>query len=236
MWLVQLGNLFNSRVTIKFVKFKLSLFLLSFIAFGLFMLFSLTVAKEAWQQVDFNTMVKIQDRIPRKYDEILSYFSLIGSVEVTFGIVGILALVSLIRLKIFHFLGWIVIIPATVIEVFGKLVLFHPSTPVLFHRNALETDLPSFYVQTNFSYPSGHMTRTTFLVTAFILLILFSKQKFILKIFLIFILLSVIFMMALTRIYLGEHWLSDVIGGILLGLSAGLFAGVFTLGRKYVTV
>lgn len=31
-------------------------------------------------------------------------------------------------------------------------------------------------------------------------------------------------MMTLTRVYLGEHWLSDVLGGGLLGIGMGLFA------------
>ena len=216
--------------------FKVSLFLLSLITFLIFTIFSYTVAKENWQQIDFDTTVKLQDRIPREYDELFSYFSLIGSVEITFGIAAVLALWSLFRLKILPFLGWLMIIPATIVEVFGKLMLFHPSTPVLFHRNVLETDLPSFYVHTNFSYPSGHMTRSAFFITIFFLLLFFKLKQPSLKILLIGLLIFLGFMMAATRIYLGEHWLSDVIGGWLLGISSGLFASMFILGKKYVKI
>lgn len=215
---------------------KISLFLLSLVIFLIFTIFSYTVAKELWQQIDFDTTVKLQDRIPREYDELFSYLSLIGSVEVTFGIVGLLALLSLLRFKILPFLGWLVIIPATIVEVFGKLMLFHPSTPVLFHRNVLETDLPSFYVHTNFSYPSGHMTRTSFLITVFIIILIFRWKNRFSKVFLISGLIFFGFMMSLTRVYLGEHWLSDVIGGGLLGVSSGVFAAIFIIGIKYVKI
>lgn len=211
---------------------KLSLFLISFFTFGAFTIFSYTVAKEAWQRVDFDTTVKLQDRISRIYDDEFSYFSILGSVEVTLGLAVLLASLSLVRLKILSFLGWLMIIPATIIEVIGKLILFHPATPVLFHRNVLETDLPSFYVETNFSYPSGHMTRSSFLITIFIILILFRLKGVFLKTMLVAGLLFLGFMMALTRIYLGEHWLSDVLGGWLLGISAGLFASVLILAKK----
>lgn len=213
---------------------KLSLFLLSLISFFTFTLFSYTVAKEKWQQTDFDTTVKIQDHIPRKWDYEFSYFSILGSAEVTIGIALILAFLSIIRLKILAFLGWLLIIPASLFEVFGKLVVFHPAPPELFHRNILETKLPSFYVHTNFSYPSGHMTRTIFLLSVFLLLILFSKRSGFFKLICAGLILGFGFMMMLTRIYLGEHWLSDVIGGSLLGISAGLFSGILILGKKYV--
>ena len=129
-----------------------SLFLLSAIFLFLFTYFSYTVAKERWQGIDFDTTVKIQDHISRKYDQIFSYFSLLGSVEVTVGICILFAFLALLRGKWLPIFGWSMIVPATLAEVFGKLVLFHPGPPVLFHRSLLPTSLPSFYVHTDFSY------------------------------------------------------------------------------------
>ncbi|TSC86256.1 MAG: hypothetical protein G01um10147_968 [Microgenomates group bacterium Gr01-1014_7] len=203
---------------------KKKLFLLSIVFLGLFTLYSYTVAKERWQQHDFDTTVKLQDRIPRKFDYIFSYFSLFGSAEVTVGFCLILALLALIRGRFLQIIGWIMIVPATAAEVFGKLVLFHPGPPVFLHRSLLPTTLPSFYIHTDFSYPSGHMTRTVFIITVFLAMILFTSKKSLLKSLALFGLLGLIFLMGLTRVYLGEHWTSDVVGGGLLGAGVGFFA------------
>lgn len=208
---------------------KFSLFLLSIFFLGLFTLYSYTVAKERWQKTDFDTTVKLQDHISRKYDVVFSYFSLLGSAEVTIGFCLILAFLALIRGRILGIIGWLMIIPASLGEVFGKLVLFHPSPPVFMHRSVLPTNLPSFYIHSDFSYPSGHMTRTVFIVTVFLVLILLTSKKSLLKSLAFFGLLGLTFLMGLTRVYLGEHWTSDVVGGALLGGGVGFFASILIL-------
>lgn len=208
---------------------RTKLFLLSLVFFGLFTYFSYVVAKERVNQFDFDTTVKLQDRIPRKFDQIFSYFSILGSAEVTVGICVVFAFKALLKFKIKEILGWSMIVPATIAEVFGKSVLFHPAPPKFLHRGLLPTALPSFYVHTNFSYPSGHMTRTIFLVTIFMVLIILSSKSTFLKLTTLVILLTLSFLMGLTRVYLGEHWFSDVLGGALLGAGSGLVAAVLIL-------
>lgn len=213
---------------------RTKLFLLSAVLIFTFTYFSYVVAKEQWQRVDFDTTVKLQDHISRRFDGIFSYFSLLGSAEVTIGACLVLAFLSLLRRQWLGVLGWLMIIPASLAEVFGKLVLFHPGPPVLFHRSLLPTSLPSFYVHTDFSYPSGHMTRTIFIITVFICMAIFSFRNIIPRFVIFCSLITVAFLMGLTRVYLGEHWLSDVLGGGLLGASVGFFASMLILRPKKV--
>lgn len=213
---------------------KTSLFILSLLTLLVFTYFSYTVAKERWQKIDFDTMVKIQDKIPTRFDENFSLLSLLGSAEVTVGFCIVMAVLALMRFKIMTVLAWAMIVPASVVEVFGKLVLYHPGPPLFFHRTTLATHLPSFYVHTEFSYPSGHMTRTIFIITVLACLVLYSSKNLILRYILVSLLIGFGVLMGVTRVSLGEHWLSDVIGGGLLGISMGLLSSSLILRRTKV--
>lgn len=213
---------------------KTRLFLLSLIFIGFFTLYSYTVAKEKWTKFDFDTTVKLQDHISRRFDKYFSYFSLLGSAEVTIGFCLIMAILALIRFKWLKILGWLMIIPASMGEIFGKLILFHPSPPVFLHRSVLPTNLPSFYVHTDFSYPSGHMTRTIFIITILFSLLIWQSKNKSYKLLLLSALFVFAILMGLTRVYLGEHWLTDVIGGAFLGVGMGFFASIFILKKRKV--
>jgi membrane-associated phospholipid phosphatase len=227
----------NSVFHVKIVKVKnLSLFYLSVVVFLVFTAFSYTVAKEYWQKIDFDTTVKFQDHFPRRVDEYFSLVTLFGSPEFTVLIAGIMAFLSLIRKKILAFIGWSLIVPATIIEVFGKFVLYHPAPPNFLLRSIdLEKNLPHFYVHTDYSYPSGHLTRTVFISTIFFFIILTKVKDPLIKFSLLSALIGFCLIMFISRIYLGEHWFSDVVGGTLLGLSSGLFASFLIIGKKKLT-
>ena len=99
-------------------------------------------------------------------------------------------------------------------ELYGKSVVHHPSPPFFMIKNPT-TIFPQFYVNEQYSYPSGHTARAVFL--GLVVWLVTKKKRSVGLAAGLFVLL-----VAVGRIYLGHHWLSDVIGGGLLGSAMGL--------------
>ncbi len=202
------------------------LLFISSLLFVSFVFFSYLVAKEYFLQTDFDTTVRLQNHISRRWDFLFSFFSVLGSVEVTGLFCAGLGLWLLVKRYFITFLSLFLLPAALAIEVFGKLFVYHPGPPLLLYRGVINFNfLPSTYVHTDYSYPSGHLTRTAFII--FFLLVIFNlkvgkSKRLPLQIGLITFLL----VMAVSRVYLGEHWTSDVIGGTLLGSSLGVLAAL----------
>lgn len=198
--------------------------------FLVFIYYSYLVAKEKFTQLDFDLTVKLQDKIPKKLDLPFSFFSVLGSTEVT-GLIWLIILIFLLFKRFwFTALSFFLLPVALAIEVFGKLFVHHPAPPFLFYRGLLEVNLPLHFSQTDYSYPSGHETRTAFLIAFLVCYFLFRK-KYSNQLIIQPILLGFLFVMTISRIYLGEHWTTDVIGGFLVGISFGILSGI-TVPRK----
>ncbi|MBI2008677.1 phosphatase PAP2 family protein [Candidatus Amesbacteria bacterium] len=170
-----------------------------------------TIGLDAW------ATQTIQAIIPRSWDVALSVLSLVGSFEVT----TILVTWAGWRLK--KDLGKVALVlilygAGMGIELAGKMFVNQVNPPAIYHRYVLPFAFPSSGVQTGNSYPSGHSFRTVFGVVLVWQLAKNRNQKIALVAYTTFMLLS--------RVSLGEHWMSDVIGGGLLGIILG------NLGRK----
>lgn len=216
----------------KRIKKSLPYIITGTIFLFLFFAFTFWVRTNTLESFDFDTTVRLQNNTPLKFDDFFSYLSVIGRFEYTLPfLIFILFLAPRVSMKQ-KLLGIFLIVGifglAHMIEIIGKSTLEQPGPPRMFLRSHF-SDFPGLHVFTKASYPSGHSLRIVFLAVIGMILTFKSRLVTPLKLFSYLAILSIVFLMLYSRVSLGEHWITDVIGGALLGISAAFFSLVFLL-------
>jgi len=158
------------------------------------------VALGALSSVDRAILAFVQQPHAAWLDLAASLVTVFGQTEV----VGTIALgVALARLRARRTDWWMPLLLGVVLaaELVLKLTVPQAAPPGELARSV--PLFPFLEAPTAFSFPSGHVARVAFLVAVLRWPADVSA--------------AVVFAMALTRVYLAEHWPSDVLGGWLLG-------------------
>lgn len=201
--------------------------ILSIVASSAFLVLSFFVGHNRLRDIDFLATAYFQTYIPPVVDPLFSVFTFFGSSEITALFVVVIAwwLFSLKRT-----IWWSGSIYGVIylVEIIGKLFIIQPEVPSFFHRYQFSFHFPvSSLFHTGNSFPSGHMARFAFVSTIMFLLVWCLEKRIRKKIFITGSILLLFLIMFISRIYLGEHWFSDTLGGSLLGISIATFSLLF---------
>lgn len=210
------------------MKFSI-FFVVGLLLLVVFYFFSLQVKRGVFEQLNFDTTVRLQDKIPERFGEVFEDVGFFVSPLPSVGVLAILTVVALVSFKqTYHKkIFFALFIPVCFflmigIEIFGKERVESPAPPFFMIKNPT-TIFPKYHVTELYSYPSGHASRALFIggVSMFLFRRSVGKRfgKVVQSLFVVGV-IAFILMVSIGKVYLGQHWMSDIVGGWIL---AGAF-------------
>lgn len=169
------------------------------------------VTSSIWvTRLDLTIIEAIQSNVTYKGASIISIATEIGGTEAA--VILTLIIVIILFLKKMYFAGfW-----------FGMTIVTGPGALVSILKIFISRERPEFLrlaEETTKSFPSGHSTASTVLYGLIGLALILLIRKRYLKYLVGFMTVLVILFVMSSRIYLGVHYPTDVLGGLTLGIT-----------------
>ena len=197
---------------------------------GAGLLVSFAVQMGLLHALDLRLLRSAQARSSPLLDDAMTVVTSLGGAPVT------LLLAAALTWPIFKGLRLLAVLPVVtvafgiLVEWIGKNTIYQPDPPHAYLRLAQWASSP-IQQAAPYAFPSGHVLRSTILYGLVFYLArrweLFGRESSRLSP----ILIGLIGLMAIAVVYLGWHWPSDALGGLLLGLAV-LFGLIAYLERK----
>jgi len=215
------------------------LLFLSLVSLFSFVVLSKYEDRSVIRNLDFAVTVKLQEKIDKSahlrlasfVDTTMTGATFFASPEFTSVVVILLTgwLFYDFRKKKFYWRALIIPLAFMLIvfvELYGKSIVHHPSPPFSMIKHATSI-FPANYINEQFSYPSGHAARAMFISIVYYSLFFIHNSLIFRKKWnsiVVVGLIGYVMLVGLSRVYLGHHWFSDIIGGMLLasGISFGV--------------
>lgn len=158
-------------------------------------------------------------------DTIMKAFSWLGTVYVAGIIIGVFSLIFFVFKYIREGLFILSSILSGGVSYVLKMIIDRPRPTMDFVRIVEETHYQSF--------PSGHVLFYTVFFGSLTVIALTSKiMKIYLKVLVAAACVAMIVLGAISRIYLGAHWFTDVIGGFVVGVLFLMITGSIYIRSK----
>jgi membrane-associated phospholipid phosphatase len=187
-----------------------------------FILLSLYVVTEPPQFLDIHISKEIQENQNGLVNNIMIAISWFGRTTVSVIMVILLSLFLILQKHINEALLMISTLFSGIIGLALKMLINRPRPT---------KDIVVLLEDTKYqSFPSGHVLFYTVFFGSLILIVLtaniFSNKT---KMMLTMACLAMIFFGAVSRVYLGAHWFTDVLGGFILGIMFLFITGYYYL-------
>jgi len=145
--------------------------------------------------------------INMRNDSLDNYFKLLTRLGNTLTVVLIMSGFLVIMKKHDRINLFLILVSSTILNRVIKAIIKRPRPEHL-----------RIITEKGFSYPSGHATAAIALYGFLLYLVYGRVQNKYLKVFLMIVLIYIILTIGLSRIYLGVHYPSDILGGYLLSI------------------